>query len=155
MAVDAPVAGGRDLGEDLRVAVHDAGEVHHFGNPYRSVLVQELGQLGTRERDRRALELGGWHTTRGRDTEGERELGRSLGQATMPGTPKTFANLVRVCRYCGRPVGQHGADELVDPQLGGLECMWTSTKAAVSAAPLTIYGLVCLARSQPAMVRRR
>jgi len=41
VAVDALVAGGRDLGEDIWVAVHDTWEVHDFGNSDRPMPVEE------------------------------------------------------------------------------------------------------------------
>ena len=84
----------------------------------RAVLVEKFSQLRAAEFCGRALEMGGRHTARGTDPESEREVGGSLGESDDAWHSEDVGDLVRICGdRCG-PVWQHGADELVDPELG-------------------------------------
>ena len=69
----------------------------------------------------RALERRRRHAARGGDAERERQRRGHLGQRDDAGDAEHVGDLVRVGGDGGRPVREHGADELVDPQLRRLE----------------------------------
>ena len=61
------------------------------------------------------------HTARSADAEGERQLAGSFGEGDDAGYAKDIRDLVGIRGNCRRSVRQHRADELVDPELGGLK----------------------------------
>ena len=122
VAVDAPSAGRGDLRQHLWVARDHAREVHDLGDSDHAGIVEEFGEVGVIEFCTWALERRGGNTTRGADTEGEREaFSRTRASASTPGRPKTFAISWGSAATVGRAVGEDGAHELVDPQLRRLE----------------------------------
>jgi hypothetical protein len=56
VAVHPPVAGGGDLGPQLRVTGDDPGEVHHLGHADGPVVGQQVGHPGGIHLGPRALE---------------------------------------------------------------------------------------------------
>ena len=74
-------------------------------------------------------------------------LRRSLGQGDDARNAEDVGDLVRVRGHCRRPVRQHGADELVDPELGGLEVHVDIHEGGGERRSAHVDGLVCLARA--------
>ncbi|MNT59050.1 hypothetical protein D3C72_1965250 [compost metagenome] len=61
MAVDMPALEGGELGDDARIGIEHAGEVHHLGQPDDLGMRAERLQVGDFELRARRLEAGGRH----------------------------------------------------------------------------------------------
>ena len=136
--VDPAVAGGRDLRQQLGVARHHAGEVHHLGHADRTVLVEQPGDLGGVHLRARALERRRRHAARRADPEGKRQPGRGLGPARRRrGTPKTLASSCGSAATAVVPCGRTARTNSSTQSLVDSRCMCASMKPGVSAAPAT------------------
>ena len=113
--------GGGDAGQHLGVAGDDPGEVHDLGHPDGVVLLHEGGHVGGEQLGPRALERGGRHAAAGAHAEGEGQPAGRLDQGGHAGDAEHVGHLVGIGRHGRRPQRQHGAHELVDPELGRLE----------------------------------
>ena len=115
-------AGGGDPGQHLRVAGDHAGEVHDLGDADRPVVADQRPHVGGVELARRRTRTATPARSSTRDTP---KVKGSAGAASHERQPRRGRRRrwrsrgVRGAR--GRAVGQHRADELVDPELGGLE----------------------------------
>ena len=61
VAVDMAVLEGNELGDDARIGIEDAGEVHHFGQADDLGVRAERFEIGDFELRARGLEAGGRH----------------------------------------------------------------------------------------------
>jgi hypothetical protein len=93
----------------------------------------------------RALERRRGHTARRAHPEREREQRRGLHQRGHARHPEHVRDLVGVGRDGGGPPRQHAADELVDPELGGLEVHVRVDEARCERGPADVDGLHGLA----------
>ena len=121
MPVDPSVSRRRNLGQHFRITVYDPREVHDLRNSDSTVLVEQLGQLGMSELRCRALEGRCGHATRCADAEGERKAARGIRERDHARHSEDVGDLVGIGGDGGSTKRQHGTDELVDPQLRGLE----------------------------------
>jgi hypothetical protein len=147
--VHAPVPRRGDAGEHLRVAADHAREVHDLGHSAGAVALDQLAHVAGVERRAGALERGGGHAARGVDAERERQRRGGLGQSGDAGHAEHVRDLVRVGGDGRRAVRQHGADELVDPELGRLEVHVGIDERRRERAPGHVHDLVRVALAPP------
>ncbi len=119
--VHPAIPGGGDLRQQLRVAGHHAWVVHHLGEPDRAELLDQRSDLGGMQLSPRTLERRCGHAARGADPERERQVRRSLRQRDDARYAEHVGDLVRVSRHRRGAMREHGPDELIDPELGGLQ----------------------------------
>ncbi len=113
--VDATVPRRRYLRQHVRFAVDDAADVHHLGDPERTVDVQQLTELGGTELGSGAFERGGGDAARSADPECERKAAGGIGEGHHARDTEDVGDLMGVGRHRRGPMRQHGADKLVDP----------------------------------------
>ena len=136
---------GLDASEHLGIAGDDTRIIHDLGHPDGPVLLHQRLHLRGQELRARALEGGGRHAARRAHAEGEGQPIRRLDEGHDSGYAEDVGDLVGIRRDRGRAEGQHGADELVDPQLGGLEVHVRVHEPRHERGPRDIHGLYGLA----------
>ncbi len=110
-----------ELLELVRVAVDDAGEVHHLGEPEHAAAAQEPLQVAGRERAPRRLELRRRDGRGGHEEDVERDLVGQVCEPVHAVRAEHVGDLVRVGDDRRRAEGQDEPGELVHEQLRGLQ----------------------------------
>ncbi len=149
MTVDAPGAGCVDLGHEVGIAGDHPGEVHDLGDADGAVIVEEPAHVGGAELRAGALERRRGHAARRAHTERERERGGGLCQRDDSGNTEYVRDLVRVGSHGGGAVGEHAADELVDPQLGRLQVHVRVDEPGGEGGTADVDGVDRVARTPP------
>ena len=121
VAVYPAVSSSGDLGQQLGVAGHHAGEVHHLGDADSNVLGQQRQDFSSVHLGTGTLERRGRNATDAQIPKVKGSPATASASARTPRSTKDVRQLVRIRRDRRRPVRQHGADELVHPQLGRLQ----------------------------------
>ena len=111
----------RELGQLVRVAGDDAGEVHHLGEPDHAPAAEEPLEVARVERAAGGLEGRGGDAGRGHEVDVERHRGAEVGEPVDAVGAEDVRDLVRVGDDGGGAEREDEAGELVHEQLRGLQ----------------------------------
>ena len=105
----------------MRIARHDAREIHHLRESDHAPPPQQPFEVADSERAPRRLERRRGHARRRHEVHVERDLGGGVEQPVHAVRAQHVRDLVRVGDHGGRSEREHEAGELVREQLRRLE----------------------------------